>query len=195
MSERRSTGGGVPPTTIEPGSTQYFGGSGSRVSSQGDQPQGGGATDQAQEKASQVAGQAQEKATQVAGRAQEKATQVTGQVQEKATQVAGQAQEKAAQVAEQATAKADVGIDKAAGGLDQAADMLRQKGEQMGSQGSAASSIVTQAATRLDAASQYLKDKDTDQLMADLEDLVRRKPAQTLLVAAGVGFLLSKVVR
>ncbi|MDP9363697.1 MAG: hypothetical protein M3Q10_05635 [Chloroflexota bacterium] len=194
MSERRSTGGGVPPTTIEPGSTQYFGGSGSRVSSQGDQAQGGG-TDQAQEKASQVAGQAQEKATQVAGQAQEKASQVAGQAQEKAGQVAAQAQEKATQVAEQATAKADVGIDKAAGGLDQAADMLRQKGEQMGGQGSAASSIVTQAATRLDAASQYLKDKDTDQLMTDLEGLVRRKPTQTLLVAAGVGFLLSKVVR
>jgi len=31
--------------------------------------------------------------------------------------------------------------------------------------------------------------------MTDLEDLVRRKPAQTLLVAAGVGFLLSKIVR
>jgi len=183
MSERRSTGGGLPPTTVEQGSTQYFGGTGSRARSQDQGGQGGGA-DQAMDKAGQVAGQAQEKASQVAGQAQEKASQAMDT-----------AKEKAGQVAEQASAKADVGIDKAAGGLDQAADMLRQKGEQMGGQGSAASSIATQAATRLDAASQYLKDKDTDQLMTDLEDLVRRKPTQTLLVAAGVGFLLSKVVR
>ncbi len=56
-------------------------------------------------------------------------------------------------------------------------------------------SVATKAADRLDAAAQYLKDKDSQQLMADLEGLVRRKPTQTLLVAAGVGFLLSKVVR
>jgi ElaB/YqjD/DUF883 family membrane-anchored ribosome-binding protein len=55
--------------------------------------------------------------------------------------------------------------------------------------------VAVQAADRLDAAAKYLKDKDSQQLMTDLEELVRRKPTQTLLVAAGVGFLLSKVVR
>ena len=117
------------------------------------------------------------------------------QAKEKATQVVDTAKEKAGQVAEQVSTKADAGIDKAAGGLDKAAEMLRQRGEQMGGQGSGVQSVAATAATRLDNAAQYLRDKDTDQLVADLEDLVRRKPAQTLLVAAGVGFLLSKVVR
>jgi ElaB/YqjD/DUF883 family membrane-anchored ribosome-binding protein len=47
----------------------------------------------------------------------------------------------------------------------------------------------------LDQAARYLQDKDSAQLIADLEALVRRKPTESLLVAAGVGFLLSKIVR
>jgi ElaB/YqjD/DUF883 family membrane-anchored ribosome-binding protein len=50
-------------------------------------------------------------------------------------------------------------------------------------------------ADKLDAASVYLRDKDSQQLMADLEALVRRKPTESLLVAAGVGFLFSKILR
>lgn len=130
-----------------------------------------------------------------ADQAKEKATEVAGQAKEQASQAVDTAKEKAGQVAEQATAKADVGLDKAAGGLDKAADVLRERGEAMGGQGSAVQSITATAATRLDGAAQYLQDKDTDQLKADLEAMVRQKPTQTLLVAAGVGFLLSKIVR
>ena len=117
------------------------------------------------------------------------------QAKEQATQALDTAKEKAGQVAEQASAKADAGLDKAATGLDKAADMLRERTQGMDGQGGGVQSVATKAADRLDMAAQYLKDKDSQQLMTDLEDLVRRKPTQTLLVAAGVGFLLSKVVR
>jgi ElaB/YqjD/DUF883 family membrane-anchored ribosome-binding protein len=97
-------------------------------------------------------------------------------------------------MADQATAAADQGIDKAATGLDKAADMIRERGEQLGGD-SGAQSSVTMVADKLDAASVYLRDKDSQQLMADLEALVRRKPTESLLVAAGVGFLFSKILR
>lgn len=177
MSESRTPGAA---TTI------YYGGSGQ----QGDQSAGSGA-----EQAGQAAGQAKEKATQVAGQAKEQATQVAGQAKEQATQAVGTAMEKAGQVADQATTQVDAGMDKAAGGLDKAADMLRQKSESMGGQGSQVQSIAGAAAVQLEKGAQYLKDKDTDQIVADLEAMVRQKPTQTLLVAVGVGFLLSKVVR
>lgn len=166
MSESRTPGAA---TTI------YYGGSGQ----QGDQSAGSGA----------------EQASQAAGQAKEKATQVAGQAKEQASQAVGTAMEKAGQVADQATTQVDAGMDKAAGGLDKAADMLRQRSESMGGQGTQVQSIAGTAAVQLEKGAQYLKDKDTDQIVADLEAMVRQKPTQTLLVAVGVGFLLSKVVR
>ncbi len=125
--------------------------------------------------------------------------QGAGSAMDQAKQQAGQAvdtaKEKAGQVAEQASTAADTGLDKAAGGLDKAADLLRQRSEGMGGQGGGMQSALSMAAGRLDQAAQYLKDKDSQQLMTDLEGMVRQKPTQTLLIAAGVGFLLSKVVR
>ncbi len=132
------------------------------------------------------------------GGAAEKAKEVAGQAQEKATAAVDTAKEKVGQVTDQATSKVDVGMDKAAGGLATLAGTLREKSEGMGQQGGATGAVQTAATTAaesLDTAAQYLREKDTDQLMAELEALVRRKPAQSLLVAAGVGFLLSKALR
>jgi len=129
-----------------------------------------------------------DKAQETASQAQEK----MGQAQAKAGEVAGKAQEKAGQVGEQMHSKTDKGIDGAASGLGQAANMLRQQGEQrQGTVGTAAA----KAADTLEGASTYLQEKDTDHLVSDLEALVRRKPVESVLVAAGVGFVLSKIVR
>ena len=117
------------------------------------------------------------------------------QARETATQAVDTAREKAGQVVEQASTKVDTGIDKAATGLDRAADMLREKTQGMGEQGGGVQAVATQAADRLDSAAQYLQGRDTDQLIADLEALVRRRPTESLLVAFGVGFLLSKALR
>jgi ElaB/YqjD/DUF883 family membrane-anchored ribosome-binding protein len=130
------------------------------------------------------------KAKEKAGEVQQKAGQVGEQVQEKAREVTGQVQDKASQVGEQAHTMSDKGIDSAASGLDQAASMLRQQGE--GREGALGTAASTTADT-LESASAYLHEKDTDQMMSDLEALVRKRPVESVLVAAGVGFVLSKV--
>jgi ElaB/YqjD/DUF883 family membrane-anchored ribosome-binding protein len=81
-------------------------------------------------------------------------------------------------------------MDQAASGLDQAASKLREQG---GQQGGTVGNAAATAADSLEGASSYLREKDTDQLMDDLESLIRRKPTESLLVAAGIGFVLSKV--
>lgn len=136
-----------------------------------------------------AAGQSQMRRDETAGHGQSAAGQAMDMAAEKASQVS----EKAGQVGEQATAAVDQGIDKAASGLDMAAGMIRERGEHMGEGGVQSSAVMV--ADKLDAASSYLRDKDSGQLIADLEELVRRKPAQSLLVAAGIGFLLSKWMR
>lgn len=136
-----------------------------------------------------AAGQSQTQRDETSGQGQNAAGQAMDMAADKAAQVS----EKAGQVGEQATAAVDQGIDKAASGLDMAAGMIRERGEQMGGSGVQSSAVMV--ADKLDAASTYLRDKDSEQLMADLEALVRRKPTQSLLVAAGIGFLLSKMMR
>ncbi|MDQ3045513.1 MAG: hypothetical protein M3R06_10265 [Chloroflexota bacterium] len=129
------------------------------------------------------------KASQALGTAKDKAQDVGA----KASQAMDTAKEKTDQLSSQAMATADVGMDKAADGLDRAADLLREQSSRFG--GVSTRNAVAMTADRLDQAGQYLRDKDTDQLMADVEALVRRKPAESLLVAAGLGLLLSKVLR
>lgn len=111
-----------------------------------------------------------------------------------ATAAVDATKEKAGQLADKASTGVDTGIEKTAGGLDKAADLLRTKSEEMGAQGSM-QSVATATADKLDVAAGYLKDKDSDQFMADLEALVRRKPVESMVVALGIGFLLSRATR
>lgn len=130
-------------------------------------------------------------------KANQTAEQVKGTAQEKAGQAKEQASAKAGQAKEQATAKADQGIDQAASGADKLAGVIRDKaqsGSHEGAQG-AAMDKATVVADKLEQTSQYLREKDSDQLVSDLEALVRRKPVESVVAAVGVGFILSKVFR
>jgi ElaB/YqjD/DUF883 family membrane-anchored ribosome-binding protein len=82
-------------------------------------------------------------------------------------------------------------MDKAAESVGQAADMLRDRGE--AGSGTMATAATT-AADTLDSASSYLREKGTEDILQDLESLIRRKPVESLVVAAGAGFVLSKLL-
>jgi len=111
-------------------------------------------------------------------------------IKDKAGQATETAKEKASEVTDQAHTMSDKGIDSAATGLGQAASMLRQQGDtREGTIGTAA----TKTADTLEQASTYLQNKDTDQLITDLEAMVRQRPLESVLVAAGIGFVLSKI--
>jgi ElaB/YqjD/DUF883 family membrane-anchored ribosome-binding protein len=124
-------------------------------------------------------------AADMASTAKDKAQQVTSEVGSKAQQVTGE-------MGNKVQGTADQGMDKAASGLGQAAEMLRSQGEQ---RSGAVGSAATRTADTLENASQYLRQANTDQAMTDLESLIRRKPTESLLVAAGLGYLLSRIVK
>lgn len=110
----------------------------------------------------------------------------------KAGELGDKAQSKADEMGTKAQKAADQGMDKASEGLDSTADMLRKRGAE---QGGTADHIASTVADKLDVASEYLRDKDSDQVLSDLEDLVRRRPLESLLAAAGIGLLLSRIIR
>jgi ElaB/YqjD/DUF883 family membrane-anchored ribosome-binding protein len=99
---------------------------------------------------------------------------------------------KAGEMAGMAQERADQGIDKAADSMDKAADMMRQKGSE---QGGTVGNVAGSAADAMESASAFLKDTDTSQMMDQLEAYIRKNPTQSLLVAAGIGFVLSKAFR
>lgn len=115
----------------------------------------------AQEKAQEVAGQAEEKAQAASGQAQAKLRE---QLDQRSSQVAGQIDEQASDLRSVSQALREQGKD----GPAKAADRLAGYAEKVGG---------------------YLRDKDSEALLADAEDFGRRQPAA---VAAG-GVLLGLV--
>lgn len=103
----------------------------------------------------------------------------------------GQAKEKASEIKAQATDKTDQGLDKASDGLGSAADKLREQAEGDGPVPPQAAMV----ADRLDQASEYLKGKDTNEIISDLETFVKEKPIESVIGAVAIGFILAKILR
>ena len=117
---------------------------------------------------------------------------IVGGVQQKASAVSGQASAKASQLGDQATQKADMSKDKAAGGLDSLAHTLRDKSQTMGD--GQVGSMATKAADKLEFGAEKLRSKDTDQLLTDLEALIRKRPLGSVAVAAALGFMFARAL-
>ena len=124
------------------------------------------------------------------GSADMNGTQPPGGKVDKAKEALSGMQEKAGELGSQASSKADAGMDKAASGLDSLASIVRERGESMGE--GQVGSLATAAADRMHAGAEMIRGTDADQLMTDLEALIRRRPVESLLVAAGVGYLISR---
>jgi ElaB/YqjD/DUF883 family membrane-anchored ribosome-binding protein len=123
----------------------------------------------------------------------EKAKDALGSAQEQADRVIDTATTKAAEIGEQATQKADIGKEKAATGLETIAGTLRDRSQAMGE--GQLQSVAATAADKLESGAEMLRQKNTDELIADLEALVRRRPVESMIAAAAAGFFLSKALR
>ena len=130
---------------------------------------------------------------------------------DRARDVAGTAQERLADVGSTVRDRAGQVKNSLADVLHSGADKLRQRSTaptgstqlagatDTGSVAVPAESRTTQAANRvaggMDAAADWLHDADLDSLKAGLERQVKEHPGRTLLIAAGLGYLLGKAFR
>ena len=122
----------------------------------------------------------------------DRAKDVLTDAQHKASDLGGQAASKASELGEQATSQADAGMVKAADGLDSLASTIRSRTDSMGD--NQVHTMAATAADKIESGAEMLRSKDTDQLVSDLESFVRRKPVESLLIAAGVGYMLSRAL-
>lgn len=97
-------------------------------------------------------------------------------------------------IAEFGTAAADK-LDQnrvaAASSLEGAADSLHQRADQLPG-GEKVTNFAHSAADKLNATAEYVRENDLSSMMNDVEDLVKKNPGPSLLVAAGLGFLIAR---
>jgi len=140
--------------------------------------QGDGATAQAQQKASEVAGQAQEKASEVAGQAKEQAKNVAGQAQ---TQIRDQVDQRSTQAGEQ--------VSQQAKDIRSVSESLREQGKD------GPAKIADQAAERIEKVGSYLTDNDADRILNDVEDFARKQPWAVIAGGLALGFAASRFLK
>jgi len=119
--------------------------------------------------------------------AADKAQQVAGDVKDKAQQVADRAQD----LGQQAVDRADTTTTTVGEKMSDVAQTIREKAPMSGPMANAADT----AANTLERAGSYLQQQDLADMRADLEDLIRRHPIESLLVGLGVGYLLARSMR
>ena len=124
---------------------------------------------------------------------------------------AGTAQEKLADVGSSVRERAGTMKNSLADALTSGADKLRQRGTQGGStaqyagateSGSVAvesdgrtTQVTKKVASGMDATADWLREADLAGLRTSIEGQVKEHPGRTLLIAAGLGYLLGKALR
>ena len=126
---------------------------------------------------------------QLADQAQAKAGEVVGQAQETMGQVAGQ-------VREQATRRMGDQVNQAADRLGSVSQAFQTVGQQLREQDQGWLASYTDRATeQVDRFSNYLREKDVDELVGDVEELARRQPALFLGGAFALGLLAARFLK
>ena len=119
--------------------------------------------------------------------ARDKAADLANQAQKVGSQVADQAQKVGSQVAD----KADAATTTVGEKMTDVAQTIREKSPSSGPVADAADT----AAQTLERAGSYLREQDLSDIRADLENIIRRHPIESLLVGLGVGYLLARSMR
>jgi hypothetical protein len=128
---------------------------------------GDGPTEQAQQKAQQVASQAQDKAREAAGQARGR---IRDQVDQRSTQIGEQ-------------------VKSNAGEARSVAEELRKQGKDTPAR------YVEQAADRAERVGGYLENSDGDRMLHDVEDFARRNPWAIAAGGLVLGFAASRMLK
>jgi ElaB/YqjD/DUF883 family membrane-anchored ribosome-binding protein len=129
-------------------------------------------------------------ADEMADDARAKAGEVADAARDKAGEVADAARDKAGEVGDQASAKISDVMTSTGQQLSSLASTVRERAPE-GQIGQVASAT----ADALDRGGRYLQKQDLDGVRGDLEQIIRRYPIQSLLVGAGVSFMLARSLR
>lgn len=80
-----------------------------------------------------------------------------------------------------------------ASGLEGAAESLHERADQLPG-GPKVANLAHTAADKLNTTADFVRQHDLNRMMSDVEDVVKRNPGPSLLVAAGLGFLVARAI-
>lgn len=115
-------------------------------------------------------------------------------VKDKVADAAATARQKVSDAGRQATDKIDEKRGPTADALENAASTLHQKAEDLPG-GETVRSVAHSAAERLESTAGYIREHDVRAMLSDVEDMVKRNPGPSLLIAAAIGFLIGRAFR
>ncbi len=121
--------------------------------------------------------------------AQQKAQEVAGQAQEKAQQATGQAKDKAREQVDQRSTQAGEQVKTTADDIRTVGQQLREQGKEQPAK------IAEQAADRAERLGGYLQDSDADRIIRDIEDFGRRQPLAVAAAGLALGFAASRFLK
>ncbi|MGA8027026.1 MAG: hypothetical protein WB992_07760 [Bryobacteraceae bacterium] len=128
------------------------------------------------------------------GEMTEKMSDTAQTVKEKVTDAATTAKQKVSDAGRQATDKIDEKRGPAADALETAASTLHEKAEDLPG-GDTVKSVAHSAAEKLESTAGYIREHDVRAMLSDVEEIVKRNPGPSLLVAVAVGFLIGRAFR
>ena len=129
-----------------------------------------------------------DKAQQSAEKAQEKVSETAAMAKE-------QAKRAAAQVTEQAKTTVDSRLTDVAGEIGSVASAVRQTTYEIGTENQTVARYGERIAEQLEGISSYLNEKGVEDVLTDLQDFARRKPAVFLGGAFMLGMVVGRFVR
>jgi hypothetical protein len=145
---------------------------------------------QAQSRLDAVTTQAQDKLESVRANLQTKSDHLKGTVTGKTDQFKGTVGDRGEQAKQTANEKSTQAGEK----LTVLADTLREKAEPLGAE-SPVANVATKAAGALHQTGSYLQESTPDDWMGDVKSLIARKPLESVLVAAGLGYMAARAFK
>ncbi len=113
---------------------------------------------------------------------------------DKVTDAVEQTKSKLTEFGTAAAGKFDQNRGAAASGLEGAAATLHQRADQLPG-GEKVTNLAHSAADRLNATAGYVRQNDLNSMRSDVEDLVKKNPGPSLLVAAALGFFIGRSLK
>jgi ElaB/YqjD/DUF883 family membrane-anchored ribosome-binding protein len=115
-------------------------------------------------------------------------------VKEKVTDAAASAKQKVSEAGRQATDKIDERRGPAAEVMESAASTIHEKAEDLPG-GATVKRAAHSAAEKLESTAGYIREHDVKSMLSDMEEIVKRNPGPSLLIAVTIGFLIGRAFR
>jgi ElaB/YqjD/DUF883 family membrane-anchored ribosome-binding protein len=115
-------------------------------------------------------------------------------VQDEALKTGRDLKSKAQQVGRNVRAKIDENRAPAAQKLRNAASALHQKADRLPG-GETVAGVAHKTADTMQATAEYVRQHNLQDMMADVDTFVRKRPGQSLLAAVAAGFLIGRTLR